>query len=63
MDAGIWRALFTLLMFLSFIGICLWAWSSRRKGDFEEAANLPLEDDSAMLNADNSTSKPTARSR
>jgi cytochrome c oxidase cbb3-type subunit 4 len=50
-------------MFLSFIGICLWAWSSRRKGDFEEAANLPLEDDSAMLNADNSTSKPTARSR
>ena len=45
MDAGTWRALFTLFMFIAFIGIFFWAYSSRRKSDFEEAANLPLEDD------------------
>ena len=45
MDAGILRGLFTAFMFIAFIGIFLWAWSSRRKQDFDEAANLPLEDD------------------
>lgn len=45
MDAGTWRGLFTLFMFVAFLGICWWAWSSRRKDDFEEAANLPLQDD------------------
>ena len=62
MDAGMLRGLFTLLMFLAFIGICVWAWSSRRKDDFDEAANLPLEDDSALQTTRNSTSKSTARS-
>ena len=42
MDAGTWRSLFTLFMFLAFIGIILWAYSSRRKKDFDEAASLPL---------------------
>ena len=51
MDAGTWRGLFTLLMFFAFVGICFWAWSSKRKKDFEEAANLPLEDDSEVLDA------------
>ena len=45
MEAGEWRGLFTLFMFLSFVGIFLWAYSSRRKKDFDEAANLPLQDD------------------
>ena len=45
MDAGTWRGVFTVVMLLMFVGICLWAWSSRRKDDFAEAAQLPLEDD------------------
>ena len=45
MDAGDWRGVFTIVMFLMFIGICLWAWSSRRKADFDEAAQLPLDDE------------------
>ena len=44
MDAGDWRGIFTIVMFVLFIGICLWAWSSRRKTDFDEAAQLPLEE-------------------
>jgi len=48
MDVGVLRGLYTLLMLLIFIGICLWAYSSRRKADFEEAANLPLEEDGEL---------------
>jgi len=45
MEPGTWRGLFTLFMFAAFIGIVLWAWSSRRKKDFAEAAAMPLEHD------------------
>jgi len=45
MDAGDWRGIFTAVMFVLFIGIVLWAWSSRRKKDFDEAAQLPLRDE------------------
>jgi cytochrome c oxidase cbb3-type subunit 4 len=45
MDAGEWRGVFTIVMFVLFIGICVWAWSSRRKDDFDEAAQLPLDDE------------------
>lgn len=39
------RSMFTLLSFLTFVGIVLWAYSGRRKADFETAANLPFVDD------------------
>ena len=45
MDAGLLRGLYTLFMFLAFAGIVWWAWSARRKDDFDEAAGLPFEDD------------------
>jgi len=45
MDAGILRGLYTVFMFIAFAGIVWWAWSASRKADFDEAANLPLEDD------------------
>ena len=48
MDAGTLRGLYTALLLLIFIGICVWAYSKRRKSDFEEAANLPLEGDDAI---------------
>jgi len=32
-------------MFVTFIGICIWAWSGKRKADFDEAANLPFADE------------------
>jgi len=40
---GIW----TLLLLVIFVGIALWAWSGRKKKDFDEAARIPLDDDSA----------------
>lgn len=45
MDINDLRSLFTVLTFAVFIAITLWAWSSRRKDEFREAAMLPLEDD------------------
>jgi len=32
-------------MLVLFIAICRWAWSKKRKSDFDEAAKLPLETD------------------
>ncbi len=45
MDMTLLRSLFTVLMFITFIGIVIWAWSSKRKQAFDEAANLPFADD------------------
>ena len=46
MDINVIRGIFTLLLMLIFVGICLWAYSRARKTDFAQAANLPLEEDS-----------------
>ncbi len=47
MDINLVRSILTAVMFAVFMGIVLWAWSSRRKTDFEAAARLPLDDDHA----------------
>ena len=39
------HAIWTIVVFVIFIGIVFWAYSGRRKKDFEEAANLALDDD------------------
>ncbi|NIR60026.1 MAG: cbb3-type cytochrome c oxidase subunit 3 [Gammaproteobacteria bacterium] len=33
------------MLILVFMGIVIWAWSSRRRRDFEEASRLPLDDE------------------
>lgn len=45
MDINDLRTLFTVLAFLLFVGIVAWAYSSRRKHAFDEAANMVLDDD------------------
>jgi len=42
------RNLFTVLSFLTFMGIVWWAYSGRRSADFETAANLPFADEPDM---------------
>lgn len=39
------RSVSTVLAFTAFIAICLWAYSRKRKDDFDEAANLPFADE------------------
>ncbi|MCX7240915.1 MAG: cbb3-type cytochrome c oxidase subunit 3 [Burkholderiales bacterium] len=45
MDINTLRSVATVASFVTFIGIVWWAWSKRRASDFEEAANLPFEQD------------------
>lgn len=44
-DINIVRGVITLLLLLSFIGLCIWAYSRNRKTAFDEAANLPFADE------------------
>ena len=34
----------TVLWLLAFIALCLWAWSGRRRKEFEAAARLPFDE-------------------
>ena len=45
MDIVTVRSIFTVLVFVTFIGIWIWAWSGKRKQAFDEAANLPFVED------------------
>ena len=46
MDLPTLRGLFTLVLMVAFVAIVIWAWSGKRRKDFDEAAQLPLEPDS-----------------
>lgn len=35
----------TAILLAAFLGLVAWAWSKRRKRDFNEASQLPLEED------------------
>ena len=45
MDINDIRIGITVLAMITFLGIVAWAWSSRRRVDFDAAARLPLEED------------------
>ena len=49
MDINDLRSIFTVLAFVLFVGIVWWAYSDRRKQAYEEAAMLPLDDDSPVI--------------
>ena len=45
MDINDLRGLSTLFLMIAFIGLCFWAYSSKRKVPFDEAANIPFADE------------------
>jgi cytochrome c oxidase cbb3-type subunit 4 len=45
MDLDILRVFVTVTLFVLFIALCVWAWSDRRRADFEAAARLPFDAD------------------
>ena len=42
MDLNTLRSLVTLLSFIAFIGVVLWAWSGKNRDRFQQAAMLPF---------------------
>ncbi len=45
MDVNTARAAITVLAFVAFLGIVYWAYTSRNRKRFDEAANLPFDDE------------------
>jgi cytochrome c oxidase cbb3-type subunit 4 len=45
MDINDLRGISTAFLFVAFIGLVIWAYSSKRKKSFDEAANLPFADE------------------
>ena len=45
MDISLMQSVWTLVVLVLFVGIVIWAWSSKRKKDFDEAANIPFNED------------------
>ena len=46
------RGVLTAILLFSFIGLWIWAWSSRRKADFDAQAALPLEEDKTQRSSE-----------
>ncbi|MBA2779944.1 cbb3-type cytochrome oxidase subunit 3 [Billgrantia kenyensis] len=62
MDSGTFSGIITGLLIIAFAGITWWAYSRRRKPDFDEAANLPFAEDDQPANRDSSASQGHAKS-
>ncbi|MDH3888118.1 MAG: cbb3-type cytochrome c oxidase subunit 3 [Gammaproteobacteria bacterium] len=45
MDVSIVQSVWTLVVLVLFVGIVIWAWSGKRKQEFDEAANIPFHED------------------
>ena len=45
MDYSLIQSIWTLVVLVLFVGIVIWAWSGKRKKRFDEAANIPFEED------------------
>ncbi len=54
------QSIWTVVVFVLFIGIVLWAWSGKNKKAFDEAARIPLDDDIDVVSASNEQEKETS---
>ncbi len=45
MDIDTLRSVYTVVAFLTFLGIVVWAYSSARRARFEEAERLPFDEE------------------
>ncbi len=45
MDIGTIHSIWTIVLFVSFLGVVWWAYGKNRKARFEEAANLVFADE------------------
>ncbi len=48
MDMVVFHSWWTVALLVTFIGIVIWAWSGKRRAEFECAARMPLDDDEPL---------------
>ena len=58
LDANTLRGIATVLCMIASIGITLWAYSDRKRDDFNDAANLPFADEELHDNGKNRKETP-----
>lgn len=51
------RGIGTAVVFIAFISVVLWAYSSKRKSSFDDAANLPFADEPKPNKPDEQSSR------
>jgi cytochrome c oxidase cbb3-type subunit 4 len=47
-STSLFQSVWTVVAFVVFIAIVIWAWSGKRKKRFDEAARMALDDDKAV---------------
>jgi len=45
MSSGTLSGIVTAVLIVLFLSVCAWAYSARRRSQFDEAARIPLDDD------------------
>ena len=50
MDFTFFQSIWTIVIMVTFLGIVAWAYSGKRKKDFDEAARLPFDDEPPVDN-------------
>lgn len=42
------HSIWTVVAFVFFIGVVIWAWSGKRKKDFDKAARMAMDDEKSV---------------
>ena len=63
MDINVLRGIATLFVLLAFLGVVLWAYSSYKKKDFDEAPQLPFADETESERKAREEKEEDARSK
>lgn len=53
---SVFQPIWTIVVMVIFLGIAAWAWSSKNKDSFDEAAHLPFDNDDDLIPHDSKTS-------
>ena len=48
MDTSSFQSIWTVIAFVAFVAIVIWAWSGKRKKNFDKASRMALDDDKAV---------------
>ena len=51
MDIALIDSIWTIVVLVVFVGIVIWAWSGKRKQRFDEAAQIPFNEDKPVPEA------------
>lgn len=49
MDTNLLRGALLVTLIIAFLGMWVWAWSKKRKPEFDQAARMPLEEDNGVV--------------